>query len=139
VEFSDKPASESPQTTQPQQQTSEPVQQQSTAQSSGTPEVQQADPSQFTQPPALPATTCPRVPGMFWLAYPNVWYGPFYGYALMLNSAGGFYVWDPYQGAMPYPDPFKQIQRSSWLRLQNSPFNVCVEGSTGYVFGQYSP
>jgi len=148
IEFADKPATQATQPTQTPLQTQlqsqenaeQQKQPQTTTQSIPNTELQQVNPSQFVLPPALPASTCPRVSGMFWLPYPNVWYGPFYGYALMLNSSGGFYVWDPYyQSAIQYPDPFQQIQRSSWLRLQNSPFNVCVEGSTGQVFGQYSP
>jgi len=133
VEFADKPASqlpaEPPPKTQPQPETQEHTETR----------TQQPTSWQAMQPPALPASTCPRVPGMFWLAYPNTWYGPFYGYFLAWDRMGGFYVWDPYLGQIPYPDPFVQVQRNAWLRLPNSPFNICVEGVTGNVFGQYSP
>jgi hypothetical protein len=103
-------------------------------------EPQQPASWQFVQPPALPESTCPRVSGMFWLQYPNIWYGPFYGYYLAWDRAGGFYAWDPYLvSSIPYPDPYRQVQRNTWLRLYNSPFNICVESSTGNVFGQYYP
>jgi len=92
-------------------------------------------------PTVMPGTfQPPQVPGMFWMAYPNTWYGPFYGYFIGWMSVGGFQVWHPMMGPIMYPDPFHQLQRSMWLRLFNSPFNVYVDGSSnGYVFGQYSP
>jgi len=92
-------------------------------------------------PGALPSGTLPpQVPGMFWMPYPNTWYGPFYGFFIGWMSFGGFQVWHPFYGAIPYPDPFGQLQRNTWVRLFNSPFNVYVDGGpSGYVFAQYSP
>ncbi len=92
-------------------------------------------------PGALPSGVLPpQVPGMFWMPYPNNWYGPFYGFFIGWMSFGGFQVWHPLYGAIPYPDPFRQLQRNTWVRLFNSPFNVFVDGGpSGYVFAQYSP
>lgn len=82
----------------------------------------------------------PQAPGMFWMAFPNTWYGPFYGFFIGWMAVGGFQVWHPMFGAIPYPDPFNQFQRNTWVRLPNSPFNVYVDGSAnGYVYAQYSP
>jgi hypothetical protein len=82
----------------------------------------------------------PQVPGMFWMSFPNTWYGPFYGYFIGWMAVGGFQVWHPMMGPIVYPDPFRQLQRNMWVRLFNSPFNVFVDGSpNGYVFAQYSP
>lgn len=82
----------------------------------------------------------PQVPGMIWLAYPNTWYGPFYGYFIGWMSVGGFQVWHPMMGPIVYPDPYRQLQRNMWVRLFNSPFNVYVDGGpNGYVYAQYSP
>lgn len=82
----------------------------------------------------------PQVPGMIWLAFPNTWYGPFFGYFIGWMSVGGFQVWHPLMGPMVYPDPFRQLQRNMWVRLFNSPFNVYVDGGpNGYVYAQYSP
>jgi len=88
----------------------------------------------------FPQNDALRVPGMFWMNYPDNWYGPFYGYYIMWLSVGGFQVWDPYRGVIPFPDPYRQTARNAWLRLPNSPFNIYVDGSpAGHVFGQYSP
>ena len=82
----------------------------------------------------------PQVPGMFWMVYPNTWYGPFYGFFIGWMAMGGFQVWHPMMGPIMYPDPYSQIQRNMWVRLFNSPFNVYVDGGpSGYVFAQYSP
>lgn len=82
----------------------------------------------------------PQVPGMFWMTYPNTWYGPFYGFFIGWMSVGGFQVWHPMMGPIVYPDPYRQLQRNMWVRLFNSPFNVFVDASPGgYVFAQYSP
>lgn len=90
-------------------------------------------------PGAIPASSAPQVPGMFWMPYPNTWYGPFNGYYIGWLSFGGFQVWHPFYGLIPYPDPFLQFQRNMWVRLINSPFNVYVDGGpNGYVFGQFS-
>jgi hypothetical protein len=83
---------------------------------------------------------CPTVAGIFWLPYPNIWYGPFgHGYAVGWYSSGGFGVWNPnlYQ-TVNYPDPYKQAQRNVWMNLTGSPFNVCID-SYGNVYGQYWP
>lgn len=85
-------------------------------------------------------TQPPQVPGMFWMSYPNTWYGPFYGFFIGWMSIGGFQVWHPMMGPIVYPDPYRQLQRNLWVRLFNSPFNVFIDGSpNGYVFAQYSP
>lgn len=85
-------------------------------------------------------TQPPQVPGMFWMPYPNTWYGPFYGYFIGWMGIGGFQVWHPMYGLITYPDPYRQLQRNMWVRLFNSPFNVYVDGSpSGYVYAQYSP
>ena len=82
----------------------------------------------------------PQAPGMFWMPYPNTWYGPFYGFFIGWMSVGGFQVWHPMFGPMAYPDPYRQMQRNIWVRLFNSPFNVFVDGGpNGYVYAQYSP
>lgn len=86
----------------------------------------------------LPQTEAPRVPGMFWMPYPNMWYGPFDGFFILIMPMGGFQVWDPRVGYVPFPDPYRQIQRDVWVRLINTPFNVFVD-MVGNVFGQYSP
>jgi hypothetical protein len=139
IEF-DKPVAQLPAKPKTQTETGTPSQTPSQSQpQTHTGAQQQQTTWQFVQPPSLPSSACPQVPGMFWMAYPNTWYGPFYGYFLAWDRAGGFYVWDPYLGQIPYPDPFVQVQRNAWLRLPNSPFNICVDGSTGNVFGQYNP
>lgn len=82
----------------------------------------------------------PQVPGMFWMPYPNTWYGPFYGFFIGWMAMGGFQVWHPMMGPIMYPDPYGQLQRNMWVRLFNSPFNVYVDGGpSGYVFAQYNP
>jgi hypothetical protein len=86
----------------------------------------------------------PQAPGMFWMPYPNTWYGPFYGFFIGWMVVGGFQVWNPMMspmmGPVVYPDPFRQLQRNMWVRLFNSPFNIFVDGGpNGYVFAQYSP
>lgn len=110
-----------------------------------------ADQPSFGGPPSsgpvanIPATMPmgtqpPQVPGMFWMSFPNTWYGPFYGFFIGWMTVGGFQVWHPMMGPIVYPDPFRQLQRNMWVRLFNSPFNVFVDGSpNGYVFAQYSP
>jgi len=90
-------------------------------------------------PDNLPPSNVPQVPGIFWMPYPNTWYGPFNGYYIGWLSIGGFQVWHPFFGLVPYPDPYMQFQRNLWVRLINSPFNVYIDGGpSGYVFGQYS-
>lgn len=97
---------------------------------------------------AFPTTpvSCPYVQGAIWLQSPNIWYGPFgNGEGLMFSSYGGFFVWDParpnmygtYGMVIPYPDPYKAIQRNVWIPLQQSRFNVCVDGA-GNVYGYQS-
>lgn len=100
-------------------------------------------PTTFAPEPSLPATSCPAVQGMFWMQYPNAWYGPFSGGdAIQYSSAGGFLV---YNGQMlnvfnrmgsvvPYPDPGFQYPRNIWIPLQQSRFSVCIDGA-GQVFG----
>lgn len=92
-------------------------------------------------PAALPiGPQPPQVPGMFWMPYPNTWYGPIFGYFIGWMSFGGFQVWHPMMGSIAYPDPYHQIQRNMWIRLFNSPFNVYVDGGpSGYVYAQYAP
>lgn len=92
-------------------------------------------------PAAMPAgPQPPQVPGMFWMPYPNTWYGPYYGYFIGWMTIGGFQVWHPMVGPIAYPDPYLQLQRNMWVRLFNSPFNVYVDGGpSGYVYAQYSP
>jgi hypothetical protein len=91
-------------------------------------------------PGPMPVASVPQVLGMFWMTYPDTWYGPFNGFYIGWLSMGGFQVWNPYAGIIPYPDPFRQFQRNIWVRLINSPFNVYVDGSpNGYVYGQFSP
>ena len=81
-----------------------------------------------------------KVTDMFWMAYPNTWYGPFDGFSIGWMPTGGFQVWHPMMGAIVYPDPFNQLQRNMWVRLYNTPFNVYVDGGLGsYVYAQYSP
>lgn len=103
-------------------------------------------PVTFTEAPALPSNTCPDRPGMFWMQYTDIWYGPFLnGDALMASSAGGFVVWDAdmpnisgFYGAMvPYPDPFRQLPRNIWNPLLQSNFSVCIDGNGG-IFGSVS-
>jgi hypothetical protein len=99
------------------------------------------NPTMFSQPPAPVANyACPTVPGVFWMQYPNTWWGPFGGgYAIGWYSGGGFGVWNPYiYQTVNYPDPYRQTQRNTWLRLTNSPFNICID-SHGNVYGQYAP
>ncbi len=90
--------------------------------------------------------SCPYVQGAIWLQSANIWYGPFgNGEGLMFSSYGGFFVWDParpnvygtYGSVIPYPDPYKAIQRNVWTPLQQSRFNVCVDGA-GNVYGYQS-
>lgn len=94
----------------------------------------------FVQPPTLPDHTCPSIAGMFWMSMPNTWYGPFNGFAISWQSGGGFFIWNPYaSGVVPFPDPYAQVQRNTWIRLTGTPFNICVDSTAGRVFGQYSP
>ncbi len=94
-----------------------------------------------TMPTTMPnAPKPPSVTDMFWMAYPNTWYGPFDGFSIGWMPTGGFQVWHPMMGAIVYPDPFNQLQRNMWVRLYNTPFNVYVDGGLGsYVYAQYSP
>ena len=94
-----------------------------------------AVPTALSAAPALPSNTCPAVQGMFWMQYPNSWYGPFAeGDAVQFSSAGGFYVYHgAYNTVVPYPDPQSQIPRNVWFPLQQSRFSVCVD-SVGHVF-----
>lgn len=91
--------------------------------------------------PSMPGNVQPpQVPGMFWMPYPNTWYGPFFGFFIGWMGVGGFQVWHPMMGPIYYPDPYRQLQRNMWVRLFNSPFNIFVDGGpNGYVFAQYSP
>jgi len=96
---------------------------------------------QFNQPPApTQHYACPTVAGIFWIPYPNIWYGPFgYGYAIGWYSNGGFGVWNPYMyQTVNYPDPYRQAQRNKWMNLTGSPFNICID-SAGNVYAQYWP
>lgn len=87
-----------------------------------------------------PGPQPPQVQGMFWMPYPNTWYGPFYGFYIGWMAIGGFQVWHPMYGPIAYPDPYRQLQRNMWVRLFNSPFNVFVDGGpSGYVYAQYNP
>ncbi len=91
-------------------------------------------------PEPLPRNTCDIVPGMFYMGNADSWYGPFgNGFGLKWIHPGGFYVWNPWSGSNFYPDPYASVQRNTWLRLPNSPFNICVDSLAGNVFGQYSP
>jgi hypothetical protein len=86
---------------------------------------------------------------MFWLPEPNRWYPSYYGFALAWDMRGGFYVWDPrvYDAAanqqgmrFSFPDFYPQATpRNTWMRVPNTPFNVCIESMRGYVYGQYAP
>ncbi|MBK6796223.1 MAG: hypothetical protein IPG76_05370 [Acidobacteria bacterium] len=103
--------------------------------------------SSFVAGPTLPQNNnCPYVQGGFWIQNPNIWYGPFgNGDAIMLNGAGGFFVWDPQRiniygnpgSVLPYPDPYRTWVRNVWTPLQQSRFSVCVDGSTGNSYGYY--
>ncbi len=97
----------------------------------------------FVLEPQVPSNACPEVSGIFWLQYPDIWYGPFFGGdALLLSSFGGFTVWDAdmlnvygtYGATIPYPDPFFQVPRNQWIPLNGSIFHVCID-SGGNVFG----
>lgn len=101
-----------------------------------------ATPQTFAPQPPLPLNTCPLVQGMYWMQFPNTWYGPFAGGdGISFSNTGGFYVWDAdmlndsgtYGVIIPYPDPNSQIQRNVWVPLQQSRFSVCVD-SSGNVF-----
>jgi hypothetical protein len=84
----------------------------------------------FNQPPAPTQNyACPTVAGIFWLAYPNTWYGPFgQGYAIGWYSAGGFGVWNPnISQTVNYPYPYRQDQRNMWMNLRGAPFNICID------------
>lgn len=100
-------------------------------------------PSTFTPEPSLPTSACPGVQGMFWMQYPNAWYGPFAGGdAISFGSAGGFFVYNAQVpndfgtlGAVAtYADPYAERPRNVWVPLLQSRFTVCVDDS-GRVFG----
>lgn len=135
IEFGEKATPSQPQ---PQPQPQPQAQPQPQPQTSSTVVPTPPTASSFVQPQALPHNTCPQVPGMFYLPYPNTWYGPFDGFALAWERSGGFYVWNPfYNATVPFPDPYSQVQRNTWLRLPNAPFNICVDSFKGNVFAQY--
>lgn len=102
--------------------------------------------STFAAQAALPNNTCPAVQGQFWMQYPNVWYGPFFGDGISLSGAGGFWVYNAqmlntsgtFGAYLPYPDPNHQYPRNIWFPLQQSRFSVCVD-SSGNVFGWAQP
>lgn len=76
----------------------------------------------------------------FWMVSPGYWYGPFGNDYLIWTVGSGFQTWNQFMGYRLYHDPFKQLQRNTWIRLVNSPFNVWVDGGiSGFVFAQYSP
>jgi len=98
------------------------------------------DAGQFRRPLApTQGYACPYVAGIFWIPYPNTWYGPFGGYFIGWYSYGGFGVWNPYTyQPVNYPDPYGQAQRNTWFNLTGTPFNVCID-SSNKVYGQYWP
>lgn len=104
-------------------------------------------PEMLAQQLPPPSNTCPVVQGMFWMQFPDTWYGaPSGGDAVSFSGAGGFFVWDPkmlnlhgtYGAVIPYPDPDRLIPRNVWIPLRQSGFSVCVDGSAN-VFGSHGP
>lgn len=104
-------------------------------------------PSAFAAQASLPQNSCPAVQGMFWMQYPNSWYGPYgNGDAIFFNGAGGFSVYNAQMlnhfgkpGAVgSYPDPYRQLPRNVWIPLLQSRFSVCIDG-LGNVFGWAQP
>jgi hypothetical protein len=96
-------------------------------------------PQTFVKPPEIPQNNCPFIEGMFWLQYPNKWYGSSEsGDRLTFRNPGGFDVWDgSYNQPISYPDPYAEIQRDVWIPLQGSRFSVCVDSAHNSVFGFY--
>lgn len=94
-------------------------------------------PTVTLEPVAAPQGTCPSVHGMFWMQFPESWYGPFGGYFLGWHQAGGFSVWDPVAGGIEYPDPGGQVQRNTWFELSGTPFTICVDTTMGNVLARF--
>jgi hypothetical protein len=88
--------------------------------------------SSDVEPPAVPPKNnqCPFRADASLLNYPGIWYGPFFvrgisyaiGYDLqhiyVADSIGGLNSWD---------DPAVSNRRNQWLRLNGTPFRVCVD------------
>ncbi len=124
----------------------QPVSSQLTPQPSASVTSKPTPPESFAPQQALPSNTCPVMQGMVWMQSPDMWYGPFTGGdGISFGSNGGFWVYNAtmlnvygtYGAVIPYPDPYRQIQRNAWIPLQQSRFSVCVDGS-GNVFALHN-
>ncbi len=79
---------------------------------------------------------------------PNTWYGPFDNRFSLMWDQQNIYaddlqrrIYSPYNypNHPLYPSyPHANFIRGTWNRLSGSPFNVCIEPSSGKVFGQYN-
>jgi hypothetical protein len=99
-------------------------------------------PASLASAPPSPPNTCPVIPAMVWMQFPETWYGPFAGGdAVGFHNAGGFDVWlanapnafGTRGAVISYPDPMLAIPRNVWVPLNQSGFRVCVDAA-GYVF-----
>jgi len=72
----------------------------------------------------------------FPIFYPETWYGPINGYSIMYHQYGGFEVFSPDYNITSFPDPGATMTRNSWIWLNGTPFDVCVD-SNGSVFAWF--
>jgi len=72
----------------------------------------------------------------FPLYYPEIWYGPINGYSIMYHQYGGFEVYSPDYNLTSFPDPGATMTRNSWIWLNGTPFDVCVD-INGSVFAWF--
>lgn len=110
---------------------------QAVAPNAGANPVQAPDPSAIQAPPALPQNAgCPVLANGVWLQAPYIWYGPDFAdgasYSIMYDPTS-FYVASDLYGTGQWPDPAVYNARNQWLRLEGTPYQVCVNG-TGQVF-----
>jgi serine/threonine-protein kinase len=86
--------------------------------------------------PPPPSFECPYRADASWLKVAEFWYGPYevndVFYRISFDT-DYIYVEDSVSGLHTYPDPDVSERRNRWLNLEDTPFEVCVDGN-GYVY-----